>query len=114
MKRKEMIENISQQAGCSKRLVRKKLFSRSAECKRRYKQYKFNDAFLKKDTNWLDQNQLKETWRNGNKEIKPWITPNTFEVIFLPSGCVVLFQVEYVCSDGFTEIRSIGARLYNW
>ncbi len=114
MTRKEMIEEIAKQAGCSKRLVRKKLFSRSAELKRRHKEYKFNEAFLNPATNWLDKNELEEAWRNGNREVCPWRIPNTFEVIFLPSGCVVLFAVERICSDGFMTISDIGTRLYTW
>lgn len=114
MNRKEMIEEIAKQSGCTKRLVRKKLFSRSAEFKHRYKQYRFNDAFLNRATNWLDKNELERAWRNGDREIRPWETPNTFEVIFLPSGCVVLFAIEHICSDGFVATDEIGARLYSW
>ena len=114
MNRKAMIEEIAKQSGCSKRLVRKKLFSRSAELKHRYLDIKFNKAFLNPCTNWLDKNALRQAWRNGNKEIRPWGTPFTFDVCLFPSGCVVMFEVERIYPDGYRTTDSIGARLYSW
>jgi len=114
MTRKEMIEEIAKQAGCSKRLVRKKLFRRSAELKRCYRDIKFNEAFLNPSTNWLDKEELEKAWKNGDRNIRPWGTPFTFDVVFLPSGCIVLLKVERVCSDGYRTTDSIGARLYSW
>lgn len=114
MKRKEMIEEIAKQAGCSKRLVRKKLFNRSAEVKRRYRDIKFNEVFLDPDTNWLDKSLLLQNWRNGDRTIDPFRTENTFEVCFFPSGCIVLFTVGYVYPDGYTATQEFGTRLYSW
>ena len=112
--RKEMIAEIARQAGCSKRLVRKKLFSRSAELKRRHRDIKFNDVFLNSTTNWLDENVLKQKWREGDRNVSPYQTPNTFDVSFFPSGCVVLFAVKHIYEDGFQDIRTVGTRLYSF
>lgn len=114
MTRKEMIETIAKQAGCSKRLVRKQLFARSAELKRRYRDIKFNEAFLNPSTNWLDKDELRKAWSNGNREIRPWGTPFVFDVCLFPSGCVVMFEVERVYPDGYRTTDTIGARLYSW
>ena len=109
MTRKEMIEEIARQAGCSKRLVRKRLFSRSAG----FKWHPFGKSFLNANTDWLDKNVLRQNWKNGNKDIDPYSTPNTFDVGFFPSGCIVLFNVEIIDSDGYRHVDSIGARLHS-
>ena len=112
MNRKQMIETIAQEAGCSKRLVRKKLFGRSAELKRKYKNVKFNEAFLDSRTDWINKEDLMENWKDGKRNINPWKQPNTFDVCYFPSGCVVMFNVKHVDNDGYEYTDNFGTRLY--
>ena len=116
MTRTEMIREIANQANCSKRLVRKKLFQLSARFKKdRYKRLRFNQAFLDKNTEWLDRQELHDKWKNGLIDSQTfWRMPNTFEVAFFPSGCVVLFTVEAIDTDGYRHTDTCGARLYNF
>lgn len=121
MTRKEMIESIAEQAGCSKRLVRKKLFELSAKFKRdkRYKNLRFNQAFLDKTTNWRDWNEVHDSWKKGELDdgYTPWRIPNLFEVAYFPTGCSVLFRVEVFDEEEhwlFPLIDYCGTRLYSF
>lgn len=116
MNRTEMIHEIAKQSGCSKRLVRKKLFQLSAKFKKDcYKHLRFNQAFLDKNTEWLDRQDLHDKWKNGLIDSETfWKMSNTFEVAFFPSGCTVFFTVEAVCDDGYHDTDYCGARLYNY
>lgn len=121
MTRKEMIEAIAEQAGCSKRLVRKKLFELSARFKRdkRYKNLRFNQAFLDKTTNWRDWHEVHAAWNKGElgeREI-PWTMPNLFEVAYFPSGCNVMLRIESWYEEDnevFQDVDWCGTRLYNF
>lgn len=119
MNRTEMIREIAKQAGCSKRLVRKRLFQLSTRFKkeRYYKRYKFNEAFFDKNTDWKDVEKLRKDVKNGvigNSDF--WRIANRFEVAFFPSGCVVLFWVDSFYEDepDYIDVDSCGARLYNY
>ena len=104
MTRKQMIEAIAKEAGCSKRLVRKKLFNRYLELKEMRPDILFYKTFLNKDTNWVKFKEKDWNWRD----------PNSFEVIFLPSGCVVFFRNIDMIYDGELTTTDCGVRLYNW
>lgn len=116
MNRKEMIETIAKQAGCSKRLVRKKLFQISARFKREYKTTLFNRAFLNKSTDWKDFQDLYNDWiKDKENVISPWRVTNQFEVIYFPSGCNVMFKVDELYDGEILEaLGDCGARLYNY
>ena len=103
MTRKQMIETIAKEAGCSKRLVRKKLFNRYLELKKNWPDILFYKAFLDKNTDW-------QKFGNGKKN---WRLPNLFDVVFLPSGCVVLFHNIDRIYDGEITQGECGVRLYN-
>lgn len=103
MNRKQMIETIAKEAGCSKRLVRKKLFARCAEIKRLYPDILFEKEFLNKDADW-----------QPFRPTKDWRRKYTFDVFFLPSGCVVLFRNVDRIYDAETVQTEIGTRLYNF
>lgn len=115
MTRKEMIETIAKQAGCSKRLVRKKLFQLSARKKRWYKEILFNQAFLSKTTDWLDWEEEHKRWEKDKSSVCPWRLTNTFEVASFPTGVNVLFRVDECC-DGYIYhgFGSCGCRLYSY
>ena len=116
MTRKEMIETIAKQANCSKRLVRKKLFQISARFKREHKSILFNQAFLTKSTDWKDFHELYDIWKKDRiNNINPWSVTNQFEVIYLPSGCNVMFRVDLL-DDGeiWKALGDCGARLYSY
>ena len=116
MTRTEMIREIANQANCSKRLVRKKLFELSARTKKDhiFRRFNFNQAFLNKATNWRDHDKLIDSWRSGDKSENPWKTPNLFEVTFFPSGCVVLLYTQCFDDDGYHYVDYCGTRLYNY
>ena len=116
MIRSEMIREIAKQANCSKRLVRKRLFQLSAKFKNDRNRYlKFNQAFLDKGTEWCDYQVLHEKCKNNLiNNMTFWRTPNVFEVVFFPSGCVVLFRVEAIDEDGYRDIDTCGCRLYSF
>lgn len=104
MNRKQMIETIAKEAGCSKRLVRKKLFRRYLELKKTCPNILFYKVFLDKNTEW----------HNFNEE-HDFRTKNTFEVCFFPSGCVVLFKnIDIVYKDGEVGTETVGERLYSF
>ena len=104
MTRKQMIEAIAKDAGCSKRLVRKTLFNRYLELKKYYPEILFYKTFLNKNTDWIDYNE----------DLKNWDRPNAFDVSFFPSGCVVLFHnIDRMHNDEI-EKETIGAKLYSW
>lgn len=115
MTRKEMIETIAKQAGCSKRPVRKKLFQLSARLKRRYKEVLFNQAFLSETTNRLDWEEEYKKWKNDKSSVSPRRLTNTFEVASFPTGVNVLFRVDECC-DGYIDhgLGSCGCRLYSY
>ena len=105
MTRKEMIETIAQEAGISKRRVRKILFSRYLELKKINPKLLFYKAFLDKNTDWHNFNEGKRDW---------WI-PNQFDVFCLPSGCVVEFKnIDKIYYDGEIIQTDCGARLYRF
>ena len=104
MTRKQMIETIAKEAGCSKRLVRKKLFNRYLQLKKTCPHILFYKTFLDKNTNWVKFKDKDWNWR----------TPNVFEVAFFPSGCIVLFRNIDAMYDGELTTRDCGARLYSW
>lgn len=72
----------------------------------------FNEAFLDKNTDWKDVQELRRN--RGNDTRIPWIVPNRFEVCYFPSSIVVLFTVDsvYKC-DGelYHTLDHCGARL---
>ena len=104
MTRKQMIETIAKEARCSKRLVRKKLFNRYLELKKMRPNILFYKAFLDKNTDWYNRNEGK----------KDWTKPNAFEVVFVSSGCVVLFRnISWIYHGEIAE-TDCGVRLYNW
>lgn len=102
MTRKEMIIAIANDAGCSRRLVRKKLFERCVELKKTHPEILFYKAFLDKNTDWV---------RNAYKN---WETKNRFEVFGLPSGMVVMFYGIERIYDGDIWYTDCGARLWTW
>ena len=105
MTRKQMIETIAKEAGCSKRLVRKKLFNRYLELKKMRPDILFYKAFLDKNTDWYNRNE-------GEKD---WTRPNSFDVFGVTSGCVVLFNnIDRKTRDGEIENCQCGVRLYSW
>lgn len=119
MTRTEMITEIAKQAHCSKRLVRKKLFQLLTRFKKNdyqsYKRLKFKQSFLNRNTDWHDWYEWRDKCDNGLIDNWTfWRTPNVFEVAFFSSGCVVLFRVEEVYDDGYQNIGTCGARLYNY
>lgn len=120
MTRKEMIETIAKQAGCSKRLVRKKLFQMSSRSKRdrRYNRLKFNEAFLDRTTDWQDWYEVHDAWKKGDHSGKsPFEIPNLFEVCYFPSGCNIMLRIEHYYGEGWEEFSTIewcGTRLYNF
>lgn len=99
MTRKEMIEEIAKEAGCSKRLVRKKLFELSAWKKNNFKNILFNKVFLSKSTDWANYSELLEESKQDITAPFPWRNSNTFEVIQVPSGIVVMFTVPEIFRD---------------
>ena len=100
MNRNQMITAIAKEAGCSKRLVRKKLFKRYLELKKLYPDILFYKAFLDKNTDWHNFNEDHDFYRK-----------NAFDVCFFTSGCVVLFHnIDTINGDG----EVIGERLYNF
>ncbi len=114
MTRKEIIETIAKKAGCSKRLVRKKLFQLSAREKRYYKDTLFNQAFLSRTTNWLDWEEEHEKWMDDKSRENPYKLTNTFEVIDLTSGVNVLFRVDKIYDGEICPgFGSCGCRLYS-
>lgn len=113
MTRKEMIERIAEEAGCSKRLVRKKLFKYASELKGHYWRSEFTRAFLNKNTEWRDFYDVRDAWKKGDKSLNPWRTVNTFEVCHFVSGFVVLFKVKRVIQD-YETVDTIGTRLYSF
>ena len=115
MTRKEMIETIAQQANCSKRKVRKKLFQLSARMKqKRFEHIKFNEAFLNANTDWKDFQEVYEEWKSGKLSRSPWRIVNRFETIYFPTGCNVMFDVASTDDDLYPMIESCGTRLYNF
>ena len=116
MTRKEMIETISKQANCSKRLVRKKLFWISARFKREHKEILFNQVFLNKSTDWKDFDELYNVWvKNDRKGVSPWNVTNRFEVVYFQTGCNVLFTVNLFDENEIWEtLGDCGVRLYNY
>lgn len=114
MTRKEMIETIAKKAGCSKRLVRKRLFQLSARNKRYYTETLFNRAFLNKSTDWVDWEELHEKWKQ-DKTVIPWQQTNTFEVAAFPIGVIVLFRVDEMYDREIMKgFGQCGCRLYNF
>lgn len=121
MTRSDMINEIAKQAHCSKRLVRKKLFQRSAEFRRnpRYKHVKFNQAFLDKNTDWNSYQEIHDKWKNKTLEpgATPWTMPNLFDVAYFPSGCVIMMRINvehYEEGCIYIDQDWVGARLYGY
>ena len=79
MTRKEMIIAIANDAGCSRRLVRKKLFARCVELKKTRPNLLFYKPFLDKNTEWV---------RLGPNGGRPKVS---FEVCCRHKGIIVLF-----------------------
>ena len=104
MTRKEMIETIAKEAGCSKRLVRKKLFNRYLELKKYFPDILFYKVFLDKNTDW-------HNWNTGERD---WRQTNSFDVCCFPSGCVVLFHNVERIWDGEVTTWDVGAKLYSF
>ena len=99
-----MIARIAEQAGCSKRLVRRKLFNRYLELKRNLPDILFYRVFLDKNTDWHDFNEDHDYRRK-----------NAFDVCFFTTGCVVLFRnIDRIYTDGKIGQETVGERLYNF
>lgn len=121
MTRSEMITEIAKQAHCSKRLVRKKLFQRSAEFRRnpRYKHIKFNQAFLNKNTDWKSYQEIHDKWKNKMLEsgLTPWTMPNLFDVAYFSYGCIIVMRINVEYREaGCKYIKQdwIGTHLYSY
>lgn len=105
MTRKEMIETIAKESGCSKRHIRKILFNRYLELKKINPRLLFYKAFLDKNTDW----------HNFNVGEKDWRRPNQFDVFCVPSGCVVIFKnIDEIYKNGDIIQTDCGARLYKF